>query len=608
MNQTTKSKCTPKKKQIDKENRVFNHKWTENYCFVERFGQSQCAICFKIVAANKEYNIRRHWETKHNSHLLATLKGKKRKSELSRLLRSLENSDSIFRVDLKKENAITKSSYDVALLLARKLKPFSDGEFVKDCVMSVVKNLCPERSEDFNNVSLSSRTIRRRIEEMSFDVSSTIKSSCKKLLVYSIALDESTDAKDTAQLSVIIRGVTEELEVFEEFLQICHLRGKTTGIAISNAVIKCIKDWSLDTSKLVCITTDGAPAMVGEKNGAASLIERHCYDQGNTHKIHRIHCIIHIEMLCAKSATLVDVMSTIVKIVSTILSRSLYHRQFRSLLDEVKAHYGDLQYFTQVRWLSRGTMLTRVWELRNEISSFIKEKQLPYTCLKDSKWIARLAFLTDVCEHLNKLNIKLQGKNLLITDMFSQITGFETKLRLWASQISRGMTNHFTRLSQSPIDDINFDECTKVIATLSGQFFTRFASLKKLKNDFKIFTSPFDFLVEDAPVDLQMDLVDLQSDEGLKSRFLNSPLIQFYQHLKATNKFRSLTEHSQVIIAMFGSTYFCEQLFSKMKYAKSPIRSQISDDHLNDILRLSSSSIKPKIQSLVLSKQTQSSH
>ena len=42
---------------------------------------------------------------------------------------------------------------------------------------------------------------------------------------------------------------------------------------------------------------------------------------------------------------------------------------------------------------------------------------------------------------------------------------------------------------------------------------------------------------------------------------------------------------------MFGSTYCCEQLFSKMKYTKSHLRSQLSDRHLNDILLLSTSSI-----------------
>ena len=54
---------------------------------------------------------------------------------------------------------------------------------------------------------------------------------------------------------------------------------------------------------------------------------------------------------------------------------------------------------------------------------------------------------------------------------------------------------------------------------------------------------------------------------------------------------------------MFGSSYCCEQLFSKIKYTKSRIRSQLSDRHLNDILLLSTSSTDSDIESLFHGKQ-----
>ena len=75
---------------------------------------------------------------------------------------------------------------------------------------------------------------------------------------------------------------------------------------------------------------------IAEK-GAASLLVRHCKAVG-----HKMHWIIHQEALCAKSANLVDVMSVVVKVVNSILSRSLNHRQFHALVDEVDVQYGDL--------------------------------------------------------------------------------------------------------------------------------------------------------------------------------------------------------------------------------------------------------------------------
>ena len=168
---------------------------------------------------------------------------------------------------------------------------------------------------------LSSRTVRRRIEEMSDNVHDSLKTRISTLVAFSLALDKSTDVKDTAQLAVFIRRVTADLNVCEEFLQLVPLRGTTTGKDIFDAMLQCVEQYSLDFSRLVCVTTDGAPAMTGQKKGAASLLVRHCEAAGHTQPIHKMHCIIHQEALCAKSANLVDVMSVVVKVVNSILSR-----------------------------------------------------------------------------------------------------------------------------------------------------------------------------------------------------------------------------------------------------------------------------------------------
>ena len=49
-------------------------------------------------------------------------------------------------------------------------KPFTEGEFVKDCVMKMVDNICPEKQQEIANTCLSRNTVARRIEELSADV------------------------------------------------------------------------------------------------------------------------------------------------------------------------------------------------------------------------------------------------------------------------------------------------------------------------------------------------------------------------------------------------------------------------------------------------------
>ena len=70
----------------------------------------------------------------------------------------------------------------------------------------------------------------------------------------------------------------------------------------------------------------------------------------------------------------------------------------------------------------------------------------------------------------------------------------------------------------------------------------------------------------------------------------------------------NLKKRAVWLIFLFGSMYHLEQLFSRMRYTKSKNRSAISDDHLEDCLRLATTSLKPDIDHLMQEKQWQPSH
>lgn len=58
-------------------------------------------------------------------------------------------------------------------------------------------------------------------------------------------------------------------------------------------------------------------------------------------------------------------------------------------------------------------------------------KGKPVPEFENENWLVDLAFLVDITAHLNELNIRLQGKNQLINDMFQTVMAFEIKLKLW---------------------------------------------------------------------------------------------------------------------------------------------------------------------------------
>ena len=119
----------------------------------------------------------------------------------------------------------------------------------------------------------------------------------------------------------------------------------------------------------------------------------------------------------------------------------------------------------------------------------------------------------------------------------------------------------------------------------------------------------FDVDVESALSEVQMELVDLQCSDELKSRFAAVGHADFWRkHILPTKHFPGLVNNAMRTVAAFGSTYCCEQLFSRMKLTKSKSRAQLTDGHLNDMLLLSVSSVAPDISSLSAQKQHQVSH
>lgn len=67
----------------------------------------------------------------------------------------------------------------------------------------------------------------------------------KDLVTFSLADDESSDASDTAQLTVFIHVVDSNLCVPEEFFGLKSMQGKTTGEEIFEEVFKCVTEMTL---------------------------------------------------------------------------------------------------------------------------------------------------------------------------------------------------------------------------------------------------------------------------------------------------------------------------------------------------------------------------
>ncbi|VDL90618.1 unnamed protein product [Schistocephalus solidus] len=228
--------------------------------------------------------------------------------------------------------------------------------------------------------------------------------------------------------------------------------------------------------------------------------------------------------------------------------------------------------------------------------------------IRESYEVSLFGFLTDISSHLNELNLELQGRDVLIANMEAHVRAFEAKLILWEKQLYKGNYVHFPHLAQYDAALSDTKECISVLSTLRNEFSSRFTDVRSHSQEFKIVSARFDFPYDDAPSDVQLELIELQALDVLLSKFTScTTLIDFYRQLPHA-QFPMLLTRGKRVIAMFGSTYSCERLFSKMKFCKNKLRSQLTDNRLNDILLLNSSSLEPDILSVSKSMQNHVFH
>ena len=142
-------------------------------------------------------------------------------------------------------------------------KSFCEGEFIKECLLDVANIICSDKRKDFEHISLSGRTVVRRIQMMADDIKTSLNERITRFEAFSISLDESTDTSDTAKLAVFIQGVDVDFNITEELLTLQPLKGTTTGEDIFEAVNIVFRSFGLKWSLLSGICTDGVPAMAG---------------------------------------------------------------------------------------------------------------------------------------------------------------------------------------------------------------------------------------------------------------------------------------------------------------------------------------------------------
>ena len=136
----------------------------------------------------------------------------------------------------------------------------------------------------------------------------------------------------------------------------------------------------------VGLWTDGTRAMFGLFGGLRTLVQDVAVNAKWT------HCLIQREALASQQLN--GDLNEVLKTVNFIKARQLKARLFQHLCNELGAEHNNLLFYCNARWLSKGKVLLRVYELRNKISIFLKEENHALaTTFEDEVFLTQLAYL-----------------------------------------------------------------------------------------------------------------------------------------------------------------------------------------------------------------------
>ena len=75
----------------------------------------------------------------------------------------------------QESEAAVNASYVLSEIIAKNSKPFTEGDFIKDCLIKAAEIVCPGNVKNFQIIPLSRNTVADKITDLAGNLSDQIK-------------------------------------------------------------------------------------------------------------------------------------------------------------------------------------------------------------------------------------------------------------------------------------------------------------------------------------------------------------------------------------------------------------------------------------------------
>ena len=615
----------------------YNPKWEYDFLFINtESNELKCLVCWKQIKLKKQFNVKRHYKR----HKIDQIQNEERRQLIARLKKTFDESDPHARIaqtysytvneiepdhdneqatsnldetmiEYVTENAsikgctkeeesveedsfdeyistenfssateiefidqyklLLKASYKMSQEVARNVSHFDlgEGEIWKNLITEVLRTFGDEFEksiEIIDKIDLSKDAIYEKITKVDSFLNTNIKSRIETSAFYSIAFDE---CDGSGHVLIVIRMIDTEYNISEDLLG-CIIKDEN----IFENIQKLLDQYNVNFENIVSICSPGPNS---------SLSSFFCMQNVN---IQEFHCIIHEDKLLSTSCVLNDTMNTILELINVVRlhSSTSVKSIFETFLIEFETEHNYDLLFGQVTWISKATILKKIFDLRNHFLHVMKTNQ--NSCnINETAFLLNLAFLCDITKCLNEF-CERQGKPAEhVFEMLSIVDGFQSKLLLIKDSLKYNQVVYLeccTILSKE-VPSAEFSIFVPEIDILITGIKERFSNLNNVYTLTEVFYNPLSCSIKNQPLDLHFELCDLQAN--FVKRQCGRKLIEFWKTLPTEN-YSSLHNSMLRVCAMFGDTHICRRSFVRLKETHISGQCRYPEDQLQNILRV----------------------
>lgn len=208
--------------------------------------------------------------------------------------------------------------------------------------------------------------------------------------------------------------------------------------------------------------------------------------------------------------------------------------------------------------------------------------------------------------------------------MWLSVKGFLNKLDMFYKDVT-GAQDHFpnVRAYLESIDNpdmINTTSAADFISGLIAEFNNRFKACRDISAIIELICAPslnmsstiwkeqLSALLPSINANaVELEMCDFVGDSANMCQLAQNG-IAFWSSPLVIEKYALLSKIGNRLLVMFGSSYQCESLFSKLAFIKTKHRAMLTDDHTKHLLLLSAADKAPDFCKMITGKQFQCSH